>query len=820
MPWRVAFKLLGREGRAGELTLLWLALALAVAAVSGVGMFTDRVRQALNQGADQLLAADLVISADHPLPATRLSGAATRLQQAQTSQFPSMLIWKDQSQLVQVKAVSAAYPLRGRVSLQAGTTMSANRPQPGTVWIDARLPGLLGLAPGHRIQLGQSQLTVAAVIEREPDAAIDFTNLMPRVMLAEEDLPATGLIQPGSRVRYRTLLAGQPEQIAAFKAQLLPRLARGERLEDVRDARPEVKQTLDRSERFLKLSAMLTVLLAAAAISLAGRRYVNRHLDSVAILRSLGVDRATMARLLSVQLFWLWAISTLTGIGAGLLVEQGIAALLAGIASREALPAASWIPMLQAALLSAVLILSVIAPQLWRLTRVPPLRVLRRDMEPDANTRFALILGGAGLLAILVWQAGDGRLAGLVIAGLVALIAVGTAVVVAVLQGVASRRWQTSAAVRFGLKNLSRRKGLTLLQTVSLSLGLLAILLLVVVRQDLFTAWQRQVPADAPNRFVINIQPDERAAIADYLLAAGVPAPRIQPMVRARLIAVNGQPFRPEQFADERTRRLAEREFNLSWGDTQRVDNQVVAGRWLNDSQPEFSVEKEIAGKLGLKMGDRLQFDVGGNQYEAPVTSLRKVNWDSFRANFFVVGSSRLLSGQPASYITSFYLPPGKEAVSNQLVRQWPGLTVIDVGAILSEIRSMLGQALAAVEMVFGLSLLAGLLVLITATLTTQDDKRQEAAILRTLGASASQVRKALLAEAVSIGALAGLLAGSMAMLIGYIAASWLFDLPASINGYLPLLGLLSGGFLVLLASYPLLNRLVKTAPGQVLASS
>ncbi len=819
MSWRLAFKLLGREGRAGELTLLWLALVLAVAAVSGVGMFTDRVRQALNQGADQLLAADMVISADHPLPAARLEGARGHLQLAQTSQFPSMLLWGERSQLVQVKAVSSAYPLRGKVLLQQ-PALQWSRPQPGTVWIDARLPGMIGLDVGHTIQLGQAHLRVAAVIEREPDAAIDFTNLMPRVMMAEEDLNATGLIQPGSRVRYRTLLAGAPEKVAAFKLQLQPRLARGERLEDVRDARPEVKQTLDRSEQFLKLSSMLTVLLATAAISLAGRRYVTRHLDSVAVLRSLGVTRATLGQLLTVQLLWLWVLSTSTGFVAGMALEQGIARLLAGIASRESLPPASWVPLLQAALLSAILMLTVIVPQLWRLTRVPPLRVLRRDIEPAAHSTRTLVVGGLGLLAILAWQAADWRLAGLVVAGLIGVITITALIVSGLLLLLTRRRWQASAALRFGLQNLIRRRGLTLLQTVSLSLGMLAILLLVVVRQDLFTAWQRQVPADAPNRFVINIQPEERAGIRQFLMQAGLPEPRIQPMVRARLVAINGHPFRAEQFADERTRRLAEREFNLSWGDTLRADNQLVAGRRLNENLPEFSVEKDIAAKLGIRLGDQLQFDVAGQGYVAPVTSLRKVNWDSFRANFFVVGSTGLLGKQSASYITSFYLPPGQHETANQLVRQWPSLTVIDVGAILHEIRAMLEQALAAVEMVFALSVLGGILVLITATLATQDDKRQEAAILRTLGASTRQVRLAFLTEAVAIGALAGLLAGSVAMVTGYVAAIGLFDLPADINVMLPVVGLVCGTLLVVLASFPFLMRVVRTPPAQVLAST
>lgn len=817
--WRWSLRLTGREWLAGELTLLWLALLLAVTAVSGVSLFTDRVQQAMQQGADRLLAADLALSADHPLPERwRRQAEQQGLRQAELMLFPSMALAGEQAQLVSVKAATSNYPLRGQLRLQQRGVVGSG-PARGEAWADPRLFALLGLAPGGSIQLGELRLRLTASIAREPDAVFEMAAVAPRLLINAADVPATRLIQPGSRVRYRLLLAGEADVIQRYRAWAQPGLAGGEKIEDIRDARPELRQTLQRAERFLRLAAMLTVLLAAAAMSLAGRRYVSRHLDQAALLRSLGASRQLLRGLLWRQSAILLLSACTGGLLLGGLLQAGIAQALAGFDGSEPLPPPSLWPLLTGGLTGLVLLLAFTWPQLWQLADVPPLRVLRRDMAPSPRVGALTALGLAALAALISWQAGEAKQAGLALAGF-ALTLLATAALAWLATVLASRWRPPSPALRFGLHNLRRRRGLTVLQVSALALGLFTLLLLLVVRQDLFAAWQRQIPADAPNRFVINIQPEQRQAVQAVLQQHGLPPPPLQPMLRARLIAIDGRPLRPETFRDAQTRHLAEREFNLSWGDSLRNDNRLLTGRPLNELGQEFSMESEIAGKLGVRLGSQLTFDLGGVPHTAPVVNLRKVNWDSFRVNFFVTGSQHWLGQQPASYLTSFYLSPGRDAASTALLRTMPNLTLIDVGAVLAEVRHMLLQASQAVELVFLLSLVAGLLVLLTATLSTQDERRREAAVLRTLGASRRQIRLALLAELAAIGGLAGLVAGVAAMLLGAAAAAWLFDLPGvTINGWLPLLGLGGGLSLTVLASWPLLAPVWRTPPLAVLRS-
>ncbi|MFC4161157.1 ABC transporter permease [Chitinimonas lacunae] len=818
--WGLAWRWLRRDLAAGELTVMAIALLVAVAAMTSVGFFTDRVRQALARESDQLLAADLVVNADQPLPAEWVAEARRRgLAVAHTATFPSMAQAGDQAQLVTAKAVSAAYPLRGQVKLKAplGDLLVHSAPAPGTAWADQRLFDVLGLQPGAKLQLGDLEFEMVAIIAREPDGAMDLYNFIPRMLFNDVDLARTGLIQPGSRVRYRLLLAGERDDVTAMRAWLTPKLGRGQRVEDVREARPEVKVSLERAERFLRLSALVSVFLAAAALGLAARRHTERHLDAVALLRTLGLTQRDIVTLFVRQYVLLAVVSVGLGVGIGWGAQFLIASALTGLFT-TALPEASALPALAGAGIGLTLLFGFCLPPLLRLKGVAPIRVLRRDATPPGNAPLAMLLGLAALSGLIAWQAGDARLAGLALIGLAATVALAVAAAWGLVWLVPRLPLPRHAGWRFGLRNVARRRGLSVAQVVALSLGMMALMLLTVVRGDLFAAWDRSVPRDAPNRFVINIQPDQREAIAAEFGQAGLPAPVFAPMVRGRLSAINGRPINVQAYTDQRTRRLAEREFNLSWGESQRGDNRIVAGRPLDETAPGFSVEQGIAESLGIKLGDTLSYDIAGTVYTAPVRNLRKVDWDSFRVNFFVVGNRALLEKQPASYITSFHLPADKLDFGNRLPRQFSNLTVIDVSAILSEVRSMLDKAFAAVEVVFVFSLLAGLAVLYAATLATHDDRRREAAILRTLGADSAMVEKAASAELLLIGGLAGLLASFAALGIGWAAARWLFELPtASLSWWLIPVGGLIGAAAARFAAAPLLLRVLKTPPLTVL---
>jgi putative ABC transport system permease protein len=649
---------------------------------------------------------------------------------------------------------------------------------------------------------------------------MDLANFIPRVLINERDLPATGLVQPGSRIRWRLLIAGQQPALDDYRAWVKEHLARGQRLEDVREARPELRVSLDRSGRFLRLSALMSVFLAAAALGLAARRYVERHLDTVALLRTLCLTQRQILALFLRQYALLAAFAVAVGVSAGYLAQLALSRALAGLFQAR-LPPAGPLPALQGALIAVTLLFGFGLPPLLRLRGVSPLRVLRRDQTPPGNARQALALGGATLLGLLAWQAREPRMALLSIGALVVTVTLASLAAYGLLWLLPRLPMPASAGLRFGLRNLSRRRALSVAQVVALSLGMMALMLLTVVRGDLISAWRRQLPADAPNRFVINIQPEERKPIAAFFAAHGLAAPAMQPMVRGRLLTVNNRPFEPDQFEDERARRLAEREFNLSFADDSAVARgdgaRIVAGRPLDEAADEYSVEEGLAKELHLKLGDTLAYGVDGNALEGTITSLRKVDWGSFRANFFVVGSASLLGDQPASYISSFHLPEAQANTADELARAFPNLTIIDVTTLLAEVQAILGKALRAIELVFIFSFVAGLVVLYAATLSTHDERRREAALLRTLGASSAMIRQAANAELLLLGGLAGLLAAAVALGLGAAAARFIFELPVASSFWLLPAGLFAGALAARIAAAPLLREVLATPPLRVL---
>ncbi|HEX4381556.1 MAG TPA: FtsX-like permease family protein, partial [Myxococcales bacterium] len=661
--------------------------------------------------------------------------------------------------------------------------------------------------------LGHARLRIAAVISREPDSSTDLANLFPHIVIPEEDLAATGLVQRGSRIRWRLLIAGDRAPIDTFRGFTKEHLGRGQLLEDVRDARPEVRVSLERSERFLKLSALLSVFLAAAALGLAARRYVDRHLDTVALLRTLGLTQSQILALFLRQYAMIASATVVLGLLLGFSVQFALAATLAGL-FQTALPPPGVLPALQGSLVALVLLFGFGLPPILRLRGVSPLRVFRRDEQPRRDGAFAFGAGAAALLGLLIWQAGDARLAVIVILGLVSTVALAAGAAFGLVWALPKLPIPLSGGFRFGLRNVGRRRALSVAQVVALSLGMMALMLLTVVRGDLVRAWQRQLPADAPSRFVINIQPEQREPFAAFFTQHGLKPPELEPMVRGRLTAINDSKVTAETYPDEQARRMVEREFNLSFDEG---NSHIEHGRPLDDNAQEFSVEEGLAKTLHLKLGDKLTYDIAGSIRTGTITSLRKVDWGSFRANFFVVGSRALIGDGPASYITSFYLPEEQRAVGDQLSREFPTLTVFDISSILAEVKTLIQKALRAIEVVFAFSVLAGLVVLYAATLATQNERRHEAALLRTLGASRKTVGEAVNAELLLLGGLSGLIAAAVALGAGAAAARFLFDLPISPSYWLLPAGFVIGALAARLAASPLIREVLKTPPLRVL---
>ncbi|CDH43551.1 ABC transporter permease [Candidatus Contendibacter odensensis] len=795
---RMARRALRRDWQSGELRVLAVALLIAVASVVAVGFSNDRIQQAMERKASELLGADLVVAAPTPIrPLLAEEAQRNGLATAATLSFPSVIVVGDVTQLAEVKAVGPGYPLRGVLQVSerpfAPPRTVTAIPDPGQVWLDERLLQTLNLHVGDGVDLGSRSFRIAQVLAYEPDRAGDLFSIAPRLMMNLADVPSTGLVQLGSRVEYRLLLAGEPAAVEAFKTWAKSRLAAGEKLQGVRDARAELRAALERAQRFLNLAALVSVILAGVGVAIAARRFAARHWDSVAILRCVGATQALVTRLFLLELLMLAVLAGAAGLAVGYLAQYGLSGLLGQLVSSTELPAPSWVPILPALATGFVTLIGFGLPPLLRLRDVPPLRVLRRDLGP-VNPRLLALYGPAvaATAALLIWQAGDWRLALYVCAGVA-----GTVVVLALgawglVKALNLLRGRVGVAWRFGLANIARRGPGSAVQVVVLGLGLMALLMLTLVRTDLLTSWRSSLPADAPNHFLINIQPNEVAGVKTFLGERGLSSVELFPMVRGRLIAINGRAVTPDDYTNPRAQRLVAREFNLSWTDRLQEDNRILSGRWWNagdHGQGVASVEIGLAKDLGIALHDTLRFQMAGQMLEAKVSSLRSVEWDSFRANFFVVFPSGVLDGYPATWITSFHLPAGQKPLLAELVRRYPSVTVLDVEALMTKVRDIMDRVISAVEYVFLFTLAAGLVVLYAAIQATQDERRFESAVLRTLGARRAVVRQSLLAEFATLGLLAGVLAAAAASLLGYVLATHLFDFPYRWSPWIWLLG-------------------------------
>jgi putative ABC transport system permease protein len=819
----LGMKLLVRDYRAGELTLIALAIVVAVASVTTVGFFTDRVQRALDQQANRLLGADLVLSDTRPLAVELGEEARQRgLAVAEVMRFPSMAMHGDASLLCEVRAVTAGYPLRGEVRI-ASELFGADRrapgiPEPGTVWVDERLYTGLGLDASGRVALGAATFRVAAILTQEPGVSVGFLSGAPRVLMNAADLPATGLVQPGSRIRYQLQIAGTAAALDGYRAWARARLAQGVQLEGIRDARPEIRSALERAERYLDLAALAAVLLAAVAIALAARRYLRRHLDGCAVMRCLGASQGQIVRLHLLHFTGLGTAASAAGCAAGILAQALPAAWLERAAA-VALPLPAAAPALYGLAVGLLLLLGFALPPLAALGQVPMLRVLRRELgTPRRSGALGYGLGAAAIFVLVLWRAQDLRFGLTVLGWAAAVLAAACALAWAALRLLVRARAR-EVSWRLAQTSLGRRRLGTVLQVVALGLGIMALLVLTVIRNDLLRTWRESLPPDAPDRFVINIQPDQIGPLGRFFTEHGLPPPEFFPMVRGRLVSVNGRSVSPDDYADERARRLASREFNLSWALRLQRDNRLVAGRWWEEGAPpdQLSVERGLAQALGIRLGDRLVFDVAGTAVAATVTSLRRVEWDSFNVNFFVVSPPGLLESFPATYVTSFRLPAGRTAFLNALVARFPNVVVIDVAQALAQLQGMMAQAARGVQFVFLFTLAAGLVVLYAAIAVTQDERLYQAAVLRTLGAKRAQLDRAHLAEFGAIGALAGFVAASGAAALGAVIARRYLQLDYVPDPALWLLGVACGALGVAIAGWLGTRRVLDTPPLGVL---
>ena len=825
---RLAWRQLLRDLKAGDIRILIAALTLAVVAVTAVGFVTDRAGRALGIEANKLLGGDAVVSGDAPIAgAVRKAASAPGLRRTETVELDSMIrvgAGGDAAlKLGELRALGAGFPLRGSFRIVDSSKQERDAdaiPQSGTAWMSRAGADTLGATIGDDVVIGDSTLRLAALVLQEPDASLDYFNVAPKVFLNLADLPATGLVQQGSRVRYRLVIAGDATAADRFVRTVKPALARGQRLETIGQARPEVRSALDRAGRFLGLAALVSVVLAAVAVAMAARRHSERHLSGAAVMRCLGASQRTLVAIHVGEMVLLGVFASALGVA----IAFGLQWFVGGWLERAlslSIPPAGWWPALQGLGVGMVVLLAFGAPPVLALRRVSAMRVLRRDLDGSEPSAWLVALAGiAGMAALLWWKSGSATLGSAMLLGIGGTLAVLAAMAWLLIVVVRRLRARLRGSLRYGLANVSRRPATSIAQVSALGLGLMALLLLTLVRTELLDRWQLSLAADAPNRFIINVQPEQMQPVQAFMAGEGLAAPTLYPMVRGRLLARNGEPASGATVNsdDPSARRRAEREFNLSSAAALRDDNKITAGTfWGAGASPkrQISVEEEFAKSLGWQLGDRIAFDIAGQRFEAPITSLRSVEWGSFRPNFFVIASPGALDGYPASYITAVSVPPDKTRFTAELVERFPNLSVIDIDAVLKQVRAIGDQVSTVVQVVFWFSLAAGVLVLLAAISASQDERLLEGGVMRVLGGSRRQLRLAQASEFAAIGLLAGLVAAIAASILSGVIATRVFDLPWEANWTLAAVG--GGlGMLAALAAGLFATRRVLDAPPSV----
>ncbi len=827
---KLAWRQFIREFAHGEARVLLIALALAVASVGSVGLFAERVRLALANQANVLLGADVMVSGDRPLPDALEAEAKKRgLATTRSIRFGSMVGNPDRADappiLSDVKAVQPGYPLRGTIRVRDGETGErsvAGLPKVGEIWIDERLANRVGGQIGTPLQVGAAQLKIGLIFKEEPEVAGNFLTMSPKILVNDADLAATQLVQPGTRASWRLHVAGAGSE--AFTTWAKTQIGAGQRLDTVRELRPEVRSTLERAEQFLAMAALLSVILAAVAVALAVRSFLRRELDAAALMRCLGASRAKVWGIFSLQAILIGTCGAVFGLLGAYLGQAGLGFAMQYV-SQMPLPWPSVMPALRAVAVGFVLILGFALPPLLALANVPPLKVLRRDLSAGSAWGWLVgLIALAALVGLAIWQAGDVKVGALVLGGTAALLAVSAVVSAVVISLVSKYLSKFSPALRLGLANLKRRKLATGLQLACLSLGVMSLLLLTQVSGDLFDAWRKAIPQDAPNRFLINVLPDQVAPLTDTLKQASSKQPAFYPMIRARLVQVNGKPVSSQSFTDERAKRLVDREFNLSMSSTLMAGNTITSGQWFAAGERDgLSLEDGIAKTLNVNLGDTLTFDQTGVAVTLKITSLRKVEWDSFKVNFFALAPPGSLDAMPATFITAFRAPPAPaqaDALSAALSQAAPNALMIDISEIADKVQEIVGQVAKALQFVMLFALASGLLVLYAAVATTQDERKYDTAILRVLGAARAQVRKAAAMEFIVLGLLAGGLGALGATLVGAAFAKRILDVPYVGNPSIWIYGTCGAVLGVLIAGWLGVRKTLDASPLQTIRAA
>ncbi len=820
---KLAMRLLKRDGRSGELTLLALALLIAVASSTTISLFADRLQRTLSLQAAEFLAGDLVIASPTPVPDSWLNQAGQMgLMQSQSTEFSSVLLENQQMLLASIKAVNPKYPLRGFLKTRARQTIEEEQqfqgPEAGTVWVEHRVLSMLSLNLGDALTVGEKPLLITRILTYEPDKRGDFYSFSPRVMINQADLQATGIIQPGSHVHYFFQFAGNEARLAEFKQLIKAQLNPSQRILDIHEDRPELGSALQRAERYLGLCSIVVIIIAGVAIAMAAGRYSERHFNASALLRCLGCRQSEIIQLYAMQFLMLGALASSAGCVLGWLGQTGLFYLL-----KPLLPQQLASPGLLAVVLGfttgMVILFGFALPPLLRLQRVSPLRVLRRDLEPTPTKAWLIYALAIIILSVLVWRyTNDWQMT-------LSIIAVGMLVLLTMsllINGILrlARRFLPRLPIiwRFGLQTLLRNNRASVGQILAFSITLAAMDLSFTVRSDLIDQWQQQLPKQAPNHFALNIIPEQRQAFQSDLQQANIVSSEFYPVVRGRLVTINTDAVQKRVSKDTQGEAATQRELSLTWARSIPEDNSITAGSaWPVDEAGLVSVEQKLAENLGIQVGDQLQFTIGSEQVSAKVANIRSLQWDTMKPNFYMIFSPGTLDKFPSTYLTSFYLPDTQKNLLNSLIKSYPATTILEVDQILKQLKTILTQLTQAIDLLLYFALLSGFMVLLAAVYATLDNRIYEGALMRTLGAKRLWLRKTHGIEFGMLGGVAGLLATFITQAILYVLYSRLMNIPFQSTPsswlVLPIVGCVS----VSLAGYWGVREVVNHSPMRVL---
>jgi putative ABC transport system permease protein len=819
--WRLAMRLMIRNWHSGEQRILVTALVIAVAASTAIGFFTDRLGRGMaNQSAD-FLGADLTLVSPRPVDADWLNEARARgLRATETLEFASVVVGGEELLLSSVKAVQDGFPLRGRLRTApapfATDAETQDLPRPGEAWVAQRLPTTLDLQMGDAVEVGAHTLNITRVITFEPGRTANPFGVAPRLLMRMEDVPATGVVQPGSRLKYQYLFAGRELDVAKFRDWLEAHLGPSHELVGVKEGRRAVGSALERAERYLGLAVLAAIVLAGVAVAMAARRYSERHFDMSAMLRCMGASQRDLLGLYLPQLLVIGLLASAVGCLLGWVAQYGLLYLLADLLPATPSAPKAW-PVLAGFATGLITLAGFALPPVMRLKGVPPLRVLRRDLLPLPSR--AWLVYGAALCAIVavMWRYTDSwPLTLSVLAGGIVLVALLS--LLALLLLLLSQRLNTRVGVawRFGFNNLWRRRRDSINQILAFGLTLMAMAVVALVRTDLLTTWQQQLPADVPNHFAINILPDQVEAFQAFMDDAGIETAQLYPMVRGRLVEINDTAVRKAVTKEARSDNALNRELNLTWTTELQEDNRIQTGHWWqadDTGKPVVSVESKLAKRMGIKMGDQLRFAVGEQRFSAEVASIRSVQWESFRPNFYMVFPPQVIDRFPATYMTSFYLLKEQKSLLRELVARYPAVTVLEMDRVIEQVGRIFRQVTLAVEYVLVFTLLAGFAVLFAALQASQDDRLYEGALLRALGGSRRQLRAGHLAEFTALGGLAGLLAAMGTECLAWVLYSEVLHLEYSFQWPVWIAAPIVGALLIGAAGYWGTRAVVERSP-------